>query len=484
VRWDFFGTVHERFNSQASFNPYTGQLDIPAGSNDATLTPIFAQLLQVNHTASAGLVNPDYNNIAPRIGFAYQALPKLVVRSAFGIFYNGEENGPYSNPSPGFNPPFFVGQSFNQPCGLPSANPGSLDCSIPGLNVLSQGFPANSLSNPNTPTLFSIDPYIRTPYVTQWNMTLQYETGPNSLFEVAYVGSKGTKLYTFFNVNQAAPTSDPSAPYAPRRPFPAIDSSISYLNAEGNSEYDALQAKFQHRFSGGITLLANYTYSHALGDASNANLGAQNNDSFRYFADPQWEHSNLDFDVRNRFVVNYVWDLPYGRGKRFGAQTSALVDAILGNWEFSGITTISNGTWYTVTDANGNFANSDGQQRPDSVAGQNPNGRPCVPGTFFNTCAFTDPAQGSFGNVGQNTIQGPGLQEWDLSFDKTFRIGEKRRIEFRAEMFNIFNHANFLFAQPGPQNSNNATVYGTPSFGYVTAARAPREIQFGMKFYY
>jgi hypothetical protein len=76
------------------------------------------------------------------------------------------------------------------------------------------------------------------------------------------------------------------------------------------------------------------------------------------------------------------------------------------------------------------------------------------------------------------------LQEWDLSFDKTFRIGEKRRIEFRAEMFNIFNHANFLFAQPGPQNSNNATVYGTPSFGYVTAARAPRQIQFGMKFYY
>ena len=484
VRWDFFGTVHERFNSQASFNPYTGQLDIPAGSNDATLTPIFAQLLQVNHTASAGLVKPDYNNVAPRVGFAYQALPKLVVRSAFGIFYNGEENGPYSNPSPGFNPPFFVGQSFNQPCGLPSRNPASLDCSIPGLNVLSLGFPANSLSDPNTPTLFSIDPYIRTPYVTQWNMTLQYETGPNSLFEVAYVGSKGTKLYTFFNVNQAAPTSDASAPYAPRRPFPAIDTSISYLNAEGNSEYDALQAKFQHRFSGGITLLANYTYSHALGDASNANLGAQNNDSFRYFADPQWEHGNLDFDVRNRFVVNYVWDLPYGRGKRFGAQTPALVDAILGNWEFSGITTISNGTWYTVTDANGNFANSDGQQRPDSVSGQNPNGRPCVPGTFFNTCAFTDPAEGSFGNVGQNTIQGPGLQEWDLSFDKTFRIGEKRRIEFRAEMFNIFNHANFLFAQPGPQNSNNATVYGTPSFGYVTAARAPRQIQFGMKFYY
>jgi hypothetical protein len=482
LRYEFFGVVKERFDSQANFNPITGKLDIPAGSN-VQLTPTFAQLLQVNHDAPAGLVHSDFNNFAPRVGFAYQALSKLVLRSAFGMFYNASENGPYSNPSQGFNPPYFVGETFAAPCGLPSAN-AVLDCSVPGLGVLSSGFPANSLVDPNTPTLFSMDPYMRTPYVMQWHFTAQYQVGQNSLIEVAYVGSKGTKLYTFGNVNQAAPSADPSAPYAPRRPFPDIDASIAYLNTAGNSEYDALQTRFQHRFSGGLSLLANYTWSHALGNASNANLGAQNNDAFRWSDYPQWEHGNLDFDIRQRVVFNYIWELPYGHGRHFGGSSPGWMNAAFGGWEFSGVTTFSDGTWYTVTDANANFANSDGQQRPNSVAGQNPNGTPCVPGTFFNTCAFTDPPYGSFGNVGQNTVRGPGLQNWDTSFQKEFPLGEKRRFEFRAEMFNIFNHANFLFAQPGPQNSNNATVYGTPSFGYVTAARAPRQIQFALKFYY
>jgi len=481
LRWEFFGTVKERFDSQANFNALTGQLDIPKGSKVA-LTPAFAQLLTVNHNASDGLIDPDFNNFAPRVGFAYQVLPRLVLRSAFGIFYNASENGPYSNPSPGFNPPYFIAESFTAPCGLPSAS-AALDCSVPGLRFLSQGFPASALIDPNTPTLFGIDPHMRTPYVTQWHFTTQYQVAANSLLEVAYVGSKGTKLYTFGNVNQAAPSADPSAPYAPRRPFPSIDTSISYLNAEGNSEYDALQTRFQHRFSGGLSLLANYTWSHALGNASNANLGAQNNDSFRWFAMPQWEHGNLDFDVRHRFVLNYLWEIPYGKGRHWGSSAPALVNGILGNWELSGVTTFSQGTWYTITDGNAGFANSDGQQRPDAT-GQSPFAKPCVPGTFFNTCAFTDPPEGSFGNVGINTVRGPGLQEWDVSIDKEFPISEQRRFEFRAEMFNIFNHPNFLFAQPGPQNSNNATVLGTPSFGYVTAARDPRQVQFALKFYF
>ncbi len=95
-----------------------------------------------------------------------------------------------------------------------------------------------------------------------------------------------------------------------------------------------------------------------------------------------------------------------------------------------------------------------------------------------------DPALGSFGNVGINTLNGPGVNNWDMSLLKTFPVGEKRRFEFRSEFFNLPNHANFLFAAPGPQNSNNSTVLGTPTFGYVTAARAPRQIQFGLKFYY
>ncbi len=483
VRYEYFSPVLERFNAQANFNPSTGVLDIPKSSN-VQLTPTLASLLAVNHNASNALVNSDWNNVAPRIGFAYQASHRLTLRSAFGVFYNGEESGPYSNPSPGFNPPYFASQNFVAPCSLPSANPATTDCSVPGLRRLAQGFPATSLSDPNTPNLFSIDPNIRTPYVLQWHATVQYEVSRDTLFEVAYVGSKGTKLYTFLNLNQAAPTADPSVPTAIRRPFPTIDSAIGYLNAAGNSEYDALQTKWQRRFASGLSILVNYTYSHALGNASNANLGAQNNDNFRWSRYPNWEHSNLDFDVRHHFVATADYQLPFGKGRLFGSNWRGITNAILGDWNLAGIFIVSSGTWFTVTDANGNFANSDGQQRPDSVGGESTNGKHCLPGTLFNTCAFTDPALGSFGNVGQNTVNGPGFVNLDLSTLKEFVISEKRRFEFRAEFFNLPNHTNFLFAAPGPQNSNNATVLGTPSFGYATAARPPRQIQFGLKFYY
>lgn len=483
VRYEFFGPVLERHNAQSNFNPDTGKLDIPASSK-GTLTPTLSQLLPVNPTASNALIRSDYNNFAPRLGAAYQLNQRLVLRAAGGIFYNGDESGPYSNPSPGFNPPFFASQSFNAPCGQAAYTGSALDCSVPGLTHLAGGFPNTSLTDPNTPTLFSLALNLRTPYVTQWHSSLQYQIAQNTIFDVGYVGSKGTKLYTFKNLNQASPTPDSSLEYAPRRPFPYIDSSISYLDSEGFSNYNALQAKLQHRFGSGLSALVNYTYSHALGDSSNANLGAQNNDSFRWSQHPELEYGNLDFDVRHRFLASYTWDLPFGKGQHFAGGANRVANLLIGNWQTSGIVTLSSGTWFTVTDGNANFANSDGQQRPDAVPGQNQNGRPCVKGTFFNTCAFQDPAPGSFGNVSLNSLRGPGYKNWDSSLLKNFPLGEQRRVEFRAEFYNLMNHTNYLFAAAGPQNPNNSTVLGSSSFGYVTAARPPRQIQLGLKFYY
>jgi hypothetical protein len=196
------------------------------------------------------------------------------------------------------------------------------------------------------------------------------------------------------------------------------------------------------------------------------------------------EYGNLDFDVRHRFTAGYSWDLPIGTGKALAGSASAPLDYLIGHWQLSGIATLSSGTWYTVTDSNANFANSDGQQRPDFVPGQKASGKPCAAGTFFNTCAFQDPAFGSFGNVSLNTVNGPGVKNWDVSVLKTIPVGEARRFELRGEFYNALNHPNFLFAAPGPQNSNNATTFGSTNFGVVTAARDPRLIQLGLKFYY
>lgn len=190
----------------------------------------------------------DTNNFAPRIGFAYQLKPGTVIRGGYGIFYGGQENGPYSNPSPGFNPPFFVTQSFNAPCGAASANPAlyttdpntNLDCAVPGISNapggtpgsagISVGFPANSLVDPNTPLLFTTDPHLMTPYMQQWHFGVEHELGKDTVVEITYAGSRGNKLFTFYNGNQAGPSTDPNAAYAPRRPVPRIDAAISEIS--------------------------------------------------------------------------------------------------------------------------------------------------------------------------------------------------------------------------------------------------------------
>ncbi len=488
LRYELFMPVTERNNELGNFDlsdPSTPTIFVPKGVN-AQLTPTIASEVQVSATGSPSLINVDKNNFAPRIGLAYQLTQKTVVRSGYGIFYGGQENGPYSNPSPGFNPPFFVTQSFTVPCGAASANPAVEDCSTTGLSHLSSGFPLNSLVDPNTPTFFSVDKNLETPYMQQWHLGVERELPGNSVFEITYAGSKGNKLYIFLNGNQAAPSADPNAPLAPRRPVPTIDTGIDWFRSAGASSYNSLQTRLEKRFAHGLQFLASYTWAHSLDNASNANLGpTQNNSDFRYFKDPQAEYGNSDFDIRQRFTGSFLYELPIGHGKAFLGNAAGVAEQIAGGWQIASIISLSTGNYFTALDANGNFANSDGgaggvSQRPDQIG--NPNSRPCVPGTEFNTCAFVDPPLGSFGSAGRNTILGPGYRTWDFSLFKTFKTSERTNLEFRGEFFNVLNHTNFLFAKTGPQNPNNSTILGTAQFGFFTAARDPRQIQLALKF--
>ncbi|MBV9483096.1 MAG: TonB-dependent receptor [Acidobacteria bacterium] len=488
LRYELFTTVKEAHDEQGTFDlshPNTPTIIVPKGQT-MQLTPILASQIAISATGSRGLVPTDTNNFAPRLGLAYKLGERTVLRSGYGIFYGGEEDGPYSNPSAGFNPPFFVTQSFTNPCPASAANPtaGQVNCALPGINFLFQGFPANALVDPNTPTLYSVDPNLVTPYVQQWHLSIEREMGFDTVFEISYAGSKGNKLYTFFNGNQALPTPDPVAPTAPRRPVPLIDSGIDWFRSSGASSYNSLQLRAEKRFSHGLSFMAAYTWAHSIDNASNANLGAQNNDDFRDFRHPEREYGNSSFSVRHRAVFSYIYELPLGRGKRVAGGVGPGLDYLVGGWQLAGVATVSSGNWFTVTDGNGNFSNSDGgtegnSQRPNQVG--DPTGKPCVPGTFFNTCAFTDPQLGSFGNVGRNTLQGPGYVIWDTSLFKTLRLSDRFDLEFRSEFFNLLNHTNFLLSQSGPQESNNSTVLGTSQFGFLTAARAPRQIQFGLK---
>jgi len=490
LRYELYSTVKAAGNEQANFDFGCGCLIVPKGQN-AQLTPTLASQITIDRNGSPGLVSPDLHNFAPRVGLAYKISDKLVLRTSYGIFYGGQENGPYSNPSPGFNPPFFVTQSFNMPCSGNSANPSFplTNCSIPGFNSLQQGFPANSLVDPNTPLLFSVSPKITTPFMQQWFLGFQYELPSNIVAQISYVGSHGADLFGLFNGNEAAPTADPTSPTAPRRPDPNIDAGIDTLRSNLFSNYTALQARLEKRFSNGLQFEAAYTYSHALDDASSASLGAQNQGDFRLQNEPQLEYGNADFDVRQRFVFNFVYDLPFGKNQRFGSDLSGVRNQIVGNWQITGIISAQTGNWFTPTDDIMNTSNTDcgGEvfncSRPNVIA--NPNGKPCLPGTIFNTCAFvSNTEEGTFGDAGRNIIRGPGLHNWDLSFIKQFPVHEQMHFEFRAELFNIWNHPNKTFTDVTTTDENFSTELGATQFGFPTASLPPRLIQFALKFYF
>ena len=513
LRYELFSTIKEANNNQSTFDFNSISLIVPKGNN-AQLTPTLASELSIQRNGTPGLISPDRNNFAPRIGFADQLTDKLVLRGGYGIFYGGQENGPFSNPSPGFNPPFLSSQAFVPPCGAASANPSGLDCSISGtlpLNNLSQGFPANSLSDPIAPELYSLDPHLVTPYTQQWHLGVEYQLPADTVFELTYGGSRGLKLFAFYNGNQAVPTTDPTAPTAPRRPAnqcdqlgncnPALDTTIATLRSNTESNYNSLQARLEKRYSHGLQYEAAYTWSHALDNASSASLGSVNNGDFQDQRFPKANYGNADFDVRHRFVFSYVYDLPFGRGRKFAGNASGVMNQLLGGWQMTGVLSAATGNYYTATDivsvANADCGGTVGYNcaRPNLVG--NPNASPCVPGTLFNTCAFEhNSILGTFGNAGRNIIIGPGYKTWDTSLVKQFPIREQMHLEFRAEFFNVLNHVNYLFGQFGaisaeptpleldPNNINTTANPQASAFGYPLAARPPRQVQFALKFYF
>jgi hypothetical protein len=506
LRYELFTTVKARDNEEANFDFANDSLVVPKGQQ-AVLTPTIASYIPIQRNGSAGLISPDLTTFAPRVGLAYQITDKLVLRTGYGIFYGGEENGPFSNPSPGFNPPFFVTENFTPPCGLPAANPNPNEpnCAVVGpgnvpLSSLSQGFPANSLVDPNTPTLFSESSTLRTPFAQQWHFGFEYQLPSEMLLNISYAGSHGNNLYGMYNGNEAQPnvafcTSDGNSPEncptAPRRPFPAVDGLIDTLRANDYSNYNALQVHLEKRLSRGLQFGASYTYAHALDDASSASLGSLNNGDFRNQLYPQLEYGNADFDVRQRFVVDYAYELPFGHGRKFAGNASGVLNGIIGNWQVSGITSAQTGNWFTITDSITNVSTSDGggtvgfyEVRPNVVG--NPNGKPCIPGTLFNTCAFVDNSIFyTFGNAGRNIVRGPGMQDWDFTLFKMFPIREQMHAEFRADFFNIWNHVNPLLGPVGAISEEPTAVeFGTPQFGQAVAARDPRFIQLAAKFYF
>ncbi len=408
-----------------------------------------------------GGVTPDRNNFAPRVGFAWTLGrdEQTVLRAGYGIYYDQSPTAP--GEALYFNSPYFDNNIF---------------FSLPGLPLtLSNPFPS-FFPFPLPDSALAIQRDLRTAYMQHWSLNVQRQLGRSSLLEVAYVGSKGTKLLTARDINQPLPSAlPPGLPFVPR-PNPQFDD-VDLLESRANSNYQSLQGRYQQRLTRGLSTLVSYTWAKSIDDASNFFSSAGDPNFPQNSYNLRAERGRSNFDVRHRLSASYSYDLPFGKGHKLLAG-EGLVSKLLSGWQSYGILTLQSGRPFTVA----LLSDIDNSGTGRSILGFGANDRPNVVGDpnsgartidqWFNTAAFGFSARGTFGNAGRNILDGPGYQNLNFSLVKNTSFSERLNLQFRAEFFNLFNHPNFDL----PDN-----FLGSPTFGSISSARDPRHVQFGLK---
>jgi len=402
-------------------------------------------------------VDPDRNNIAPRIGFSWDASGsgKFLLRSGYGVYY--DSGTLIENETLYFNPPYFqLNLFFTRP---------------PNFLTLNDPFPLGRGISP-LPSPVTLDRHYRTGYSQQWSLGLQQAIKPDWFAELNYAGSKGTRLVMKRNLNQPAPgAGDVNS----RRPIPGF-SDILMVSSDASSIYHALQARLEKRYSKGLSLIGAYTFSKSLDNSSSFLESKGDDNTPQNSANIAAERGRSNFDLRQRFSGSFVYELPFGRHGS-GVASPGLVAAVARSWQISGILSLQAGRPFTprlATD-NSNTGNVGGffaHDRPN-VVGEPRLDRPSAE-RFFDTTAFALPPRYSFGNAGRNILTGPGLANLDLACMRHVRLRGEHRLQLRVELFNAFNHPNFKL--PESFIDNPAT------FGRVLAAEPARQIQFGVKY--
>ena len=455
----------------------------------------------VNNSDTPQRKHAPWSNFGPRIGFAYQATNKLVVRGGAGIFYDRvgadriiyavEQGNPYSAT---------VDFGFGNQQSLATPFP-----TTPTLGTFSSrwaNFATGQTSALNVPFL---DEILHTPMVRQYNLGVQYEFLPRWVLEVGYVGSSGLNLLDEYHNNNTPLLASPSNPIrglttntkanilfrVPYLGYQAVG--VRGTGFDGSSNYNSFQVTVRKQFSHGFTMQAAYTWSKDLTDLYNSVANSNNASDLSQ----QW--GPAVFSRPQRFVVNYSYDLPFGTH-------SGIAGKLLEGWNISGVTLVQDGTPMTIADSGAGTiygtagsANQAGFARAQMCPGmtygsistpggieQRLGGNSGGPG-YFNKAAFCDaPAIGDgtgYGNSGSGILLGPGQFNWDMSALKTTRITEKQTLQFRAEFFNIFNHPQFT-----NPNAGQGAIYSLPdrasgSFGQITSTSVnPRVIQFALKY--
>ncbi len=444
VRYDYTTPITEANNRQSNFNFATGQI-VVAGQNGA----------------SDGLVTTDKNDFSPRLGIAWSPFKsrKTVFRAGYGRFFSYQEIRTGDPLQLGYNLPFFFEPSFVS------------DGITPVLTV-SGGFPPLNPNNAKFAGVTTNDSRLHAPVVDEWNLNIQQQLPADVLFEIAYVGSKGTHLQVLVDHNQD-PAPGPGDVQS-RRPYPQYGPFTSIEN-HGNSSYHSLQLKAEKRLSRGLMFLSSFTYSKSINDQPEICCNApwpQNSYNL------QSEKGLSDFDNRLRWISSFDYELPVGKRRRY-LNNSRAADLILGGWHIGGIFTLRSGFPFSpLMGYDPSNTGSNGLLRTDRTANGNLSPGNRTPDQWFDISAFPLPTGYAFGNAGKNILDGPGEKAADISIRKMFSVTERTNLEFRAEAFNAFNHP--AFAQP-----DNYVTDGPGAAGVITSTVIPqRQLQFALKLHF
>ena len=455
LRYELYTPRVEVADRQANFDPTA-----PGGS---------VALAGPSAPCGRALRCTDYKDFAPRFGFAYQASPKLVVRGAYGFFYDDYAVHGFGGTSGlMYQPPFTWSSSITTPIAQPTNR---LEDGIPPVITIPV---TNGRVLPVPGVLYTStyqNPYGKNAYIQQRNFTLEQQLSKDLVLTASYVGNKGTRNMFRSDVNRAVPgPGDVQA----RRPFPGWPGVTAMFN-DAQSSYNSLQVKAQQRLAHGLVFLAGYTWAKSMDDGKGEGSVVQ--DVYNHKGD----RGPSDWNVAHRFVLSSTYELPLGPGKPIGANLGKFVSKLVEGWSLNGIVQLSTGLPFTPGLATP-VANTGTSSRPNCVANatlSNP-----TPNRWFDPSAFTTPALYSFGNCGRNTLTGPGTHQIDVNLEKTTYLSADRGrfLQLRLETFNLLN---------SPQFNNPNSSIGSPTVATISSAgdpanftRTSRQIQLALKFYF
>ncbi len=507
LRYEYFGQLLENYGAQSNFIPSptagaggTSTFFLTTKRCNTPFSADFTAALATDNIAlqcsgQGGLGVSQKTNFAPRVGFAYQITPKLVVRGGYGIFYGGFENSAlltYAEFPFQFNLDF-PNQVPNAPITFADGAIGTIESGLTHIPLTS------AAAEPGGVGFIGEDFHNKTPNTQGYNLTLQYQLAANDTLQVGYVGNSVHHLAVYTNPNtprEILPLGLDSLAFSPYPDF----SGATYTQFAGDSHYNGLQVNYEHRFNAGLSVLGNFTWSNCITNAPDV-LNATAITGFRAPYLPGFginkDFGRCDFDINKVVHLSGIYELPIGRGKHFLHDSSGVVNAVLGGWVTNWILTLQDGQPGTIpcatstTSGFGCYA--------IKVPGQDPYAGPHSVNQWLNPAAFATPpvattiGQTDFSPLGGGPAQfvGPGFHRLDFSLFKVFQLNERFRLEFRSEFFNLTNHPNFSnpgFGGNGVTAAPGSLDYTSNSFGTITSARDgqndQREIQFALKLYF